>query len=276
MIKKIDLEQKLVARTELPLLDKKVLFTSPRHYAGSLAGYLVERGARPVWMPTIAVYPVDDYGELDRALRNIGDYHWVGFTSLMGTQAFVNRLRQLGLDAGALKQTRIAAFRPDASPLAQLGIKPDLVPEVSYPSEMIKAMASIGPKGSRVLVPVPEVRGVAEPFVIPEFIAGLERQGMVVHRVPVYWTVATDEGNQWAKAMLLNGEIDITILTSSTEIFSLLNLLDGNLEAINRTTVAFMGDYTAKTGREAGINVDILPEAYTMLGVVEAIEAHFS
>ena len=36
-IPSIDFEQKLVAPGDMPLLGKKVLFTSPRHYAGSLA-----------------------------------------------------------------------------------------------------------------------------------------------------------------------------------------------------------------------------------------------
>jgi len=275
-IKKIDFEQRLVTRAELGLLNKRVLFTCPRHYAGNLTLYLVERGARPVWMPTIAIYPVDDYTEFDQAIQSLSKYDWIGFTSMMGTQAFINRLKQLGLDASVIKQTKIAAFRPDADPLKQLDIKPDLVPGISYPSEMIKEMQSIGPKGGRVLVPVPVVHGVAEPFVIPEFISELECIGMEVHRIPVYQTLATDEGNQWAKAMLLDGEIDITLFTSSAEIFGLLRTLDGKPDAINRTTVAFMGDYTARTGRELGINVDILPEEYTMKGVVEAIDAHFS
>ncbi|MFH0941963.1 MAG: uroporphyrinogen-III synthase [Chloroflexota bacterium] len=274
-INKIDFGQKLVSRAELRLLNKRVLFTAPRHYAGNLARCLVERGARPVWMPTIAIYPLDDYHEFDRAIRNLGDYAWVALTSLMGAQAFVNRLCDMGIGREAVKNTKIASFGPDSAPLGQLGIKPDLVPGVSYPSVMIKEMVKIGPAGGRVLVPAPEVRGTPEPFVIPEFIAELERIGMVPHRVPAYLTLATNDGNQPAKSSLLAGEIDITAITSSAEIFSLLDQLNGDRAVINRTTVAFMGEYTARTGREMGLNVDILPEEFSMPGLVAAIEAHF-
>lgn len=274
-IKKIDFGQKLVSRAELTLLNKRVLFTAPRHYGGNLARYLVERGARPVWMPTIAIYPLDNHHEFDRAIRNLGDYAWVAFTSLMGTQAFVNRLRKMKLSGEAAKNTKIAAFGPDAAPLDQLGIKPDLVPGVNYPSVMIKEMVKTGPASGRVLVPAPEVRGVPEPFVIPEFIAELERIGMSPHLVPAYLTMATSEGNQPARASLLAGEIDVTVFTSSAEVFSLLDQMDGDRAIINRTTVAFMGEYTARTGREMGLNVDILPEEFTMPGLVAAIEAHF-
>jgi len=274
-IPKIDFEQKLVARADMPLLGKKILFTSPRHYAGSLASLLVERGARPVWMPTIAIYPVGDYTEFDKALRQLDEYAWVGITSIMGSQAFVNRIKALGLDGAAAKKARIAAFRQDSIPLSQLGIEADLIPAVNYPSTMIQEIEKLGPKGGRVLVPVPEVHGVAEPFVIPEFISELERIGMLPHRVAVYATHATNEDNDWAKSMLCNGEIDVTLITSSAEIFSLLNLIENKVEIVNRAAVAYMGGYTARTGKENGLNVDIVPQVFNMPGVVEALEAYF-
>jgi len=267
--------QRLVSKSELPLLDKRVLFTSPRHYAGNLVKCLVERGARPVWMPTIAIYPLDDYNEFDEAIKDLGDYAWVALTSLMGTQAFVNRLRELRLDSTALKKTKIAVFGPDASPLDQLGIKPELVPGVNYPSVMLKEMAKIGPRGGRVLVPVPDVHGVTEPFVIPEFIAELKRAGMMPQRVPAYMTIASKESNKVPKASLLSGEIDVVVITSSAEIYSLIDQLEGDKAPINHTTVAFMGEYTARTGREMGLNVDVLPQEFSMPGLVTAIEDHF-
>ena len=192
-IPKIEFEQKLVARDDMPLLGEKILFTSPRHYAGNLASLLVERGARPIWMPTIAIYPVDDYTEFDRALIHLDEYAWVGITSIMGSQAFVNRIKALGLDAAAAKKAKIAAFRQDSIPLSQLGIEADLIPAVNYPSTMIEEIEQLGPRGGKVLVPVPEVHGVAEPFVIPEFISELERIGMVPQRIAVYATHATTE-----------------------------------------------------------------------------------
>lgn len=270
----IDFGQKLVARADMPLRDKKVLFTSPRHYAGNLARYLTERGARPVWMPTIAIYPLDDYSALDDALRRRDEFSWVALTSLMGSQAYLNRMRVLGLESAAAN-TRLAAFGPDAIPLREAGIKVDLVPEVNYPSVMVADIEKLGPAGGRVLVPVPDVRGVEEPFVIPEFISGLEGVGMAPERVPAYRTEATGEGNAWAREMLLKGEIDVTVFTSSAEIFGLVKDIDGAAAAINGTVVAYMGGYTAKTGERAGIRVDVLPEQFDMPGVVAAIEAYF-
>ena len=273
-IQSIYFGQKLVARADMPLLDKKILFTTPRHYAGNLARYLTERGARPVWMPTIAIYPLDDYSALDDALRQLDKFSWVALTSIMGSQAYLNRLRVLHLESAG-SNTRLAAFGPAAIPLGEAGIKIDLVPEVNYPRVMIADIEKLGPAGGRVLVPVPDVRGIEEPFVIPEFISGLEGVGRVPERVPAYRTEATDEGNAWAREMLLKGEIDVTVLTSSAEIFSLIKAMDGAAEAINGTVVALMGGYTAKTGERAGLRVDVLPEQFDMPGVIAAVEDYF-
>ena len=62
---KIDFEQKLVPEQEMPLYGKHVMFTSPRNYAATLGQLLIQRGARAVWMPTIGVWPMPDYHELD-------------------------------------------------------------------------------------------------------------------------------------------------------------------------------------------------------------------
>jgi uroporphyrinogen-III synthase len=274
-IQKIDFQQKLVAKNDMPLLGKKVLFTSPRHYAGNLAKCLTERGARPVWMPTIAIYPLDDYSQLDEAIKQLDSYDWVAITSLMGSQAFVNRMRAAGLGTSDLRGAKLTAFGPDAIPLDDAGYDVTLKPKVNYPSVMIEEMNAIGPKGARVLVPVPVVKGVEEPFVIPEFINGLAEVGMVPVRIDGYRTEATGDNNSPALEMLNRGDIDITVLTSSAEIFSLLKALDGKVDAINKTTVAYMGGYTAKTGRKAGFNVDIVPEQYNMEGVLAAIESYF-
>jgi uroporphyrinogen-III synthase len=99
--------------------------------------------------------------------------------------------------------------------------------------------------------------------------------GMTVERVPAYLTTAVTKGIETEKKMLLNGEIDIVIFTSSAEIFSLLKQLEGKTEVLNKTTVAYMGKFTAKTAGKVGLNLDIILEKYTMKDLVEAIETYF-
>jgi len=274
-IKQIDFEQRLVPKEELPLLGKRILYTTPRNYAGALGKLLLERGARIVWMPTVEIWPMSDYRELDQAIDNLSTYDWVGFTSENGIEAFLNRFFAKGLDQKAIKKTKLAAFKSDAKALEKHGIKADLLPDEQSPKGIIDELKQRGVKGGRILVPVPEVVGVKEPYVVPEFIEQLKGMGMIVYRVAAYTTTAVTKGIEIEMRMLCNGEIDIVILTSSAEIFSLLKRLNGNKEVLNKATIAYMGKFTAKTGKEVGLNLDIVPEKYTMRDLVEAMEVYF-
>ena len=274
-MKQINFEQRLVPKEELPLLGKHVLFTTPRNYAGALGRLLLERGARVVWMPTIEIWPLSDYREFDEAIDHLSDYEWIGFTSENGIEAYVNRLTVKGIDMRAIRNTKLAAFKSDAKALEKHGIKADLLPDEQSPKGIIDELKRRGVKGGRILVPVPEVVGVQEPYVVPEFVEQLKGIGMTVRRVPAYMTTAVTKGIDIEKRMLLNGEIDIVILTSSAEIFSLLTYLEDKKEVLNSTTIAYMGKFTAKTGKEVGLKLDIVPEKYTMRDLVEAMEAHF-
>ncbi|MEW6142952.1 MAG: uroporphyrinogen-III synthase [Chloroflexota bacterium] len=275
MSRKIDFEKKLVARAELPLLNKRVLFTTPRNYAGLLTQLLVLRGARPIWAPTIEIWPLDDYHELDDALANIKRYHWIAFTSTNGIEAVCQRLRTLNKPIAELKKVKLAAFKADAAALENEGLQADLMPRVGDPQGMLADLKKLGVTGSKVLVPVPDVHGVDEPYVVPEFIKDLQKIGMETHRIAVYQTRAVTGGLEFELDILKKGLADITIFTSSAEIFALLKLLDNDKAAINRTAVAYMGGYTARTGQREGLRQDIIPADMTMRGLVTAIEEHF-
>jgi uroporphyrinogen-III synthase len=271
----IDYNAKLVARKDLPLLGKRVFFPTPRHYAGLLTRLLVERGARPIWAPTIETWPVDDYSELDAILKLPRDWKWIAFTSTNGVEAVAQRLKALGLPVTAMKRFKLAAFAADARALQALGLQADLMPRQGDPQGMIDELKAMGVKGQKVVVPVPQVVGVDEPFVVPEFIRDLQGLGMVTKRIEAYQTRAVTAGLDFELDALLGGKVDITVLTSSAETFALLKLRPGMREAINKTTVVYMGPYTAKTGVKEGLRSDVMPQKMDMPGVVEAIEAHF-
>ena len=266
----------LVARDDLPLYGKTILFTAPRNYAGRLGGILIEHGARPIWMPTIVIEPLADYSIFDRALRERAKYSWIAFTSRNGIEAFFNRAKALGLEPEDFAQLKFAAIGNDARALEQGGIKPDLVPAVSSPQGMVDELEKRGERGT-VMVPVPDVVGMDEPLVVPEFIAALEAAGLQTLRIPAYTTARATEGLATGTQMLLDGEIDMLALTSRGEIESLLlslgerrGVLDGDV------VVACFGPITAAGVKLRNIRVDVVSKDYSRFeGFVEAMEDYF-
>lgn len=271
------MNRSLVARQDLPLYGKSILYTAPRNYAGRLGGLMIERGARPIWMPTIVIEPMEDYAEFDRALRDRDRYQWIAFTSRNGIEAFFNRLDALGLAAADFENVRFAAIGRDGNALAAGGIEPDLVPTVASTKGMVSELAAMGLKDADVLVPVPDVVGMDEPLVIPEFVAALEQIGLRAHRVPAYVTARATDGLSLGTELLLADKIDMIAFTSRGEIDGLLLHLGERRDVLNGDAVlAYFGPVTAAGARIRGLRRDLVAEDYSRFeGFVAAIERYY-
>jgi len=270
------LSRSLVARQDLPLHGKTILFTLPRNYAGRLGQLLIEHGARPVWMPTIVIEPMADYREFDAAIRNRDQYDWIAFTSRNGIEAFFSRMDALGLEPADFANVKIAAIGNDARALEQGGIKPDLVPAIPSPQGIADELADRGSSGT-VLVPVPDVIWMEEPQVVPDFIAALEEVGLTTQRIPAYVTAKATEGLSVGTAMLREGEIDMIAFASRGEVESLLLHLGDERDILDENTaVACFGPITAAGAVKRNIRVDVVAKDYSRFeGFIEAMEQYF-
>jgi uroporphyrinogen-III synthase len=269
-------ENTLIARRDLPLFGKRVLFCTPRNYAQKLARLLVARGALPVWTPTIVIEPLDAHDELDDAMRRLSDYDWIAFTSRNGIEAFFARLAALGLDTSALDGIRISALGNDGKLLAAYGVAADLLPEAASTRGVVDELERRGVTSGRILLPVPEVFGMDEPSVIPDFVGWLEDLGVEPHRVPAYATHRVTEGLDAELALLCNDQVDIVAFTSVAEIDSLLFLLGERHAALGRQTIACYGPVTANGARQRDLRVDVVADNYSAFeGYVDALEDYF-
>lgn len=271
----LDFDRTLIASEDLPLWAKRILFCTPRNYAAELSRLLVLRGARPVWMPTILIEPLADYTEFDNAIMNLADYGWLAFTSRNGIEAFFSRLEILGLDAGALSKTKLAALGNDGKALEERGMSVDCLPPVATTKGIVEELQRRENKG-RILLPVPEVYGMQEPSVIPDLVGWLRGAGMEVHRVPAYATTRVSEGLDAEKRMIIDGEVDLIAFTSVGEIESLLYVLGDRRDVLDRYATACYGPMTAGGARQRGIHVDIVSENNSAFEYyLEAMEKYF-
>jgi uroporphyrinogen-III synthase len=272
----IDFDKTLVSQADLPLFGRRVLFCTPRNYAAKLSRLLVLRAARPVWMPTIVIEPMQDYSEFDRAIRNLADFRWLAFTSRNGIEAFFDRLEALGLDQGILQGTKLAALGNDGRALEARGLKVDCLPSPATTRGIVEELERRGENRGRVLLPVPAVYGMEEPSVIPDLVRWLGEAGMDVCRVPAYATTRVADGLDAEKRMILAGELDLIAFTSVAEIESLLYVLGDQRDVLDRHTLAFYGPMTAGGARQRGLKVDIVSEDFSAFEhYLEAMEKYF-
>ena len=251
-----------------PLFGKRVLVTRTRTQASALTDMLTQRGAQPVELPTIEIQPLDDYAELDGALKNAGTYDWVVFSSANAVNIFFERMQALDLDPRALYGVQITAIGPATKRrLLAYNIIADFIPTAFVAESAVAELNALGMDGKRVLLPQAEIaRDLMR--------AGLAECGASVHAIAVYRTVTPPDTAERLQE-IISGGIDIATFTSSSTVSNLVELLGGNTDALKDATIACIGPITAERAADLGLKVDIVAAEHTIAGLIEAVESHF-
>jgi uroporphyrinogen III methyltransferase/synthase len=227
--------------------------------------HLHELGAEPFFFPVIETIAPDDWTPLDNALKTLSKYDGLIFTSVNGVRFFAERLKAVEQDIRELKGVRIFTIGPKtAEAVRDLGIRVDVVPENFVAESLIASMENI--KGQRFLIP----RATVAREILPE---QLRKMGAIVDVAPAYQTVLPSQPVDALEKRLKEGSIDVITFTSSSTVTNFLTLIGKKLlPEVKKVTIACIGPITAKTAREAGLNVKIMPEQYTVSSLMDAIE----
>ncbi|MCD6485833.1 MAG: uroporphyrinogen-III C-methyltransferase, partial [Syntrophobacterales bacterium] len=76
----VSMRERLSWLEKKPLFGKGIVITRPEEQSDEFVALLRDEGARVIPFPTIRIVPPEDYGDLDRAIKNIEKYHWIIFT----------------------------------------------------------------------------------------------------------------------------------------------------------------------------------------------------
>ena len=251
-----------------PLYGKRVLVTRTRTQASALSDMLGRLGAQPIELPTIEIRPLDDYGDLDRALTDVDRYDWTIFSSANAVDIVFDRIGALGFDVRTLYDVQVAAIGPATRRrLRDRGVIADFMPASFVAEAVVSELKDFGMNGKRILLPQAEIAR----DVLQQGLAGL---GAAVDAIPVYRTVTPPNTAERLQGILADG-IDIATFTSSSTVSNLVELLSGNTDALKDATIACIGPITAERAVELEFKVDIVASEYTIAGLVEAVESYF-
>ena len=251
-----------------PLFGKRVLVTRSREQASQLSARLSAQGAEVLEVPTIQVVPADDYRDLDAAIGELGSFDWLIFTSVNGVDYFLRRLKAQGKDVRELKGIKLAAIGPaTAQKLEDLQLIVDYVPGEYRAEAIIEGLRRHGIEGKKVLLP----RAQVAREVLPE---ELSRCGAQVRVVTAYKTIQPEMDLD----LLREAKPDVITFTSSSTVSNFVSAVgqDNINEILKGTTIASIGPITADTATSLGLETEIMPSAYTIPGLVEAIVDYFS
>lgn len=260
-----------------PLAKRTIVITRARAQADEFANLLEEYGARVISCPTIEVIEPESYESLDEAIENLYGYDWLIFTSVNGIKFFLSRFSKLGHENHELDELRVCAIGDSsAAALRDSQVHVDVVPEQFQAEGVFIALRNY-------LGDVDAFRNLN--FLIPraaaarDYLQGaLEEVGARVDVVTAYRTVRPSHADLGrVVALLEGGAIDCITFASSSSVTNFANLIDttdlGHL--LRGVSVACIGEVTARTVAQFGLQVAIQPREHTIVALADAIADYY-
>jgi uroporphyrinogen-III synthase len=243
----------------------RVLVTRPSHKSADFASALRAIGAEAVFLPCIEIQPVADTTILDRALSRIDCYDWLVLTSVNAVNVVWERLVDLGVEASP-GDIRLAAVGPQtAASLRDHGLPPDFVPQEYLAEAVLPGLGDLS--GRWVLLPTADI---ADDF-LPSAIQAADG---VAHVITAYHTLPAAPDPK-GLAGLQEG-VDVVTFTSGSTVRNFFTITSqAGMDPHNlpgSPQIACIGPKTAAAALEAGFKVDIVPDEYTVNGLIAAIK----
>ena len=250
---------------KLPLRGQSVAVTRAASQSAAFIRKLRRLGAQVIPVPVIEFEPPSDWNAADRAIRDLGDYDWVVFTSVNGVDRFVERLGRRACDLRDLPRHICAIGPATAERVRALHLRVDLVPQEFVAESLVASFEGLGLGGARVLLP----RAEEARDVLP---VALRKMGAEIDVVPVYRTVLPEESSAAAqRAWSAETAPDWVTVTSSSTVRNLAKVVP--IDLLRRSRLASIGPVTTQTAADLGLAVAVEAESFTTDGLVRALLA---
>jgi uroporphyrinogen III methyltransferase/synthase len=259
------------------LAGRTVVITRATAQAGEFVAELERYGASIIVCPTIEIAEPESYVRLDEAIDHLYGYDWLIFTSVNGVDFFLRRLTARNRETGDLDELKVCAIgEATAERLREARIHVDVVPAEFKAEGIFDALSQfVGNRellrGLNVLIP----RAAVARDYLPK---ALEEAGARVDVVAAYRTVLPENLDRGKLSAMLAGSADCIAFTSSSTVKNLGLLFDTHDlgEKLKGLVVACIGDITASTAAEYGLDVEIQPPQFTIPALARAIAEHYS
>jgi uroporphyrinogen III methyltransferase/synthase len=264
------------------LKGKVIAITRAEGQAEETASLIERMGGKPYIIPTMEFKMPEDLSQIRDFIEDLqhGKADYTVFMSVNAVRFLLKEAEVLGLTRhlySGLGKTRIIAVGPrTAEELMRHNIHVDLIPEKYSSNGVAQALVEIGLRGKSVFIP--RAKGAS-----PTLREKLESLGARVREIHVY-EQQIPINYEKAKAFiehLTSGRIDAIVFGSSQSVKNFLQLIGTSLnlsalrETLNRPLIVAIGPETAKTLRDNGLKVDVIPEVYTFQEALAALARHF-
>ncbi len=251
-----------------PLFGKRIVVTRSREQASELVRQLTELGADVLEIPTIRIQPPKKLAPLREAIKTIGTYNWLVFTSPNGVDAFFREFFRVHGDLRDLGGLRIAAIgTATTEKVGELHLEVDLQPDEFTTEALLETFRKeVSCENLNFLLPRADLAD-------ERLARGLEDLGGIVDDLDAYETVPETEDRTGHRARLLEEGADLVTFTSSSTVTNFCKVMDvaalrGRFPQMRFVSI---GPQTTKAAETHGLPVAAEATVHTIPGLVEAI-----
>ncbi|MGG0814932.1 uroporphyrinogen-III C-methyltransferase [Paenibacillus alvei] len=269
----VKLREQLAWAEERPLFGKRVLVTRSRSQASELVRAVEQLGGEPYEFPVIEMRaPVSARQKqaIQQAFLQARQYHWLILTSVNGVSYWFQHLQDQGQDIRQWAGARIVTVGPKtAEALREYGVQPDVSAAKFSQEGVWDVLRPLVASGERVLLASGDLSR-------PWLKETLHQHGLIVDEIDLYETVLPEEDDPCLLELLEDNAIHLITFTSSSTVTNLIAALtrmgvSNPVAKLSSAQVVCIGDITARTARELGLQVDAVAERSTIKGLVEAM-----
>ena len=250
------------------LAGKRILVTRPKKQSGKFTQLLEAKGAIPICFPVIEISPLNDFGELDQALLRLAEYDWFVLTSVNGVEAVWKRLDVLNIQR-LPDSLKTACIGPKtAATLGKNGVQADFVPNEYIAEAILPGLGEL--KGLNVLLARADIAR-------PDLPEAIRAGGGTADDVCAYRTLPAEMDRNGLEQIIQG--LDVLTFTSPSTVDNFWQIMvDEGLNPLNlpgNPEVMCIGPITARAAQAKGFQVSVIPEDYTIEGLLNAIQNHF-
>jgi uroporphyrinogen-III synthase len=227
---------------------------------------LAALGAIPIRFPTIDFVSLPT-PLLAAALANLARYDWLVFTSGNGVRFFFERVASGEWRVASGEWPRVGAVgEATARLLLERGVKADFVPEAFTGEQLALGLGDMA--GKKVLLARAKIGR-------PEIVDLLRERGAVVDEFALYESIPAVPTS--AALAELDKGIDVITFTSPSTVRHFLEIMkaDSLAKVVRSALIACIGPTTAAEAEKQGLSVAIMPDVYTIDGLMAALVAYF-
>ena len=261
-----------------------LLLTSPKGYSERLIKAFEElkenRFFHPVAVPMIQTEIYIESADFIYFMHHLDQYDYIAFSSRKSIEAFALALQKEQVSLP--DQTQLCAIGKDNECiLDNLNKQPAFISTEPSPMGIVKHLQHLPEtRGKKIAVLAPEVVGMKEPHIVPDFIEGLQHIGMEVERITAYRTKAVSKeilSETYQK--IVDQDYAAVIFTSGTEIKVFLQMVPEGVsieEFTRHLTIICYGPYTASCAEAYGMKVSFTSKRFgSFQELVEQIHSYY-